>query len=115
MYLQVENGRDDLKKIQNGSYFHWCSPRGIRVPLKIYKIIQSSKIRITKLVRNKEVKTDVYKGPCQTSTRECLCESCYMLKVVNYFRKKATSQMFDRVLNTTLRNIDKYCGSIRRI
>ena len=46
----------------------------IRIPLKIYKIIQSSKIRITKLVRNKEVKTDVYKGPCQTFTRECFAK-----------------------------------------
>ena len=29
IYLQIEDGRDDRKKIQNGSYFHQGPPRGM--------------------------------------------------------------------------------------
>ena len=29
IYLQIKDGKDDLKKIQNGSYFHYSPPRGM--------------------------------------------------------------------------------------
>ena len=46
--------------------------------------------------------SEAYLEPSRTSTTELLCENSYGLKSVNYFRKKALSQIFDWVLNTPL-------------
>ena len=47
--------------------------------------------------------TETYRGgPYQTSTMKLFCENNSWLLSANYFRKKAPSLIFDRVLNTPL-------------
>ena len=46
--------------------------------------------------------TEAYLEPSRTSSMEMLCKNSEQLKTVDYFRKKAPSQMLDRVLNTPL-------------
>ena len=41
--------------------------------------------------------------PNQTSMMMLFCENSQMLLTINYFRKEASSYMFDSVLNTPLR------------
>ena len=41
---------------------------------------------------------EVYLEPCRVSKVEFLCENYEPLLAVNYFSKKTTSSMFDRVL-----------------
>ena len=41
--------------------------------------------------------SEVYLEPSQTSTMELFCENSWRLLAVNYFQKKAPSQMFDWV------------------
>ena len=43
---------------------------------------------------------EVYLEPSRTSMMEIFCENNYRLNVVNYFRKKVLSWMFDWVLHT---------------
>ena len=49
--------------------------------------------------------------PSRTLTMELFRENSWRLKAVNYFRKKAPSQMFDWVLNTPLLLTIKYLYS----
>ena len=44
MYLQIEDGRDGLKKIQNGSSFHYGPPSGMNAK-KHSKNINLQKIK----------------------------------------------------------------------
>ena len=45
---------------------------------------------------------ETYLEPTRTFPMEFFCENSKRLKTVNYFRKKAPSQMFDWAPNTTM-------------
>ena len=45
---------------------------------------------------------EAYLEPSRRSTMEHFCKNNQRVKAVNNFRKNASSQMFDRVLNTLL-------------
>ena len=47
-------------------------------------------------------KSGIYLGACQTCMVEIIFENSKQLKVVNYFRKKSPSFMFDGILDTIL-------------
>ena len=49
-------------------------------------------------------RAEVYLEPSQTSKMELLCEYSSWLKVINYFRKKTQSYMFNWVSNTPLKS-----------
>ena len=51
---------------------------------------------------NSFVCPEAYLEPSPASTTEFFCINSLQLLVVNYFRKKAPTQMFDQVLNTLL-------------
>ena len=48
-----------------------------------------------------------YLGPYQISVIEYFCKQVQRLLTVNYFRKKTPLQMFDRILNTPMKDDDK--------
>ena len=51
------------------------------------------------------IKPEVYLEPSLISTVEVFCENSEQFLGVNYLRKKAPLQMFDRILNTPLKTI----------
>ena len=48
--------------------------------------------------------TKTYLESCQTSTMDAFSKNIFRLKAVGYFREKVPSQMFDRILDTSLTN-----------
>ena len=73
----------------------------LQLVLKLLNFLGNFFVRFS-LVCWKEKVQEVYLEPCQTSVMKPFWKNCRQMKAVNIFRKNATWQMFECVLNTPL-------------
>ena len=80
------------------------SNKEITIVFEFFEVSMKNKNCVNKssdtIVYPEQIFPKAYLGYCQTSVIERFCENCLeSLKAVNYFRKKAPSSIFYRVLN----------------
>ena len=80
------------------------SNKEITIVFEFFEVSMKNKNCVNKssdtIVYPEQMFPKAYLGYCQTSVIERFCENCLeSLKAVNYFRKKAPSSIFYRVLN----------------
>ena len=91
-----------IVKIRPVSVFYQ-SPQGCQCNNSHF--LQSEERFLSEIQLNSSIagNPQVYLEPSRTSTMEPFCEKgAFLLKAVNYFRRKAALQMFDWVLNKPL-------------